>query len=395
MKPRGTKYIKKLIPDIFLVIFFLVILLNSSYGATKGKIIVVFRYDDYCANLPLEEYIIKIFNEFNKPITFGVIPARGPLNIMEINALKNTDKKKEVEIALHGYAHTHTELFTSYDNQFAILSKGKKFLEKAFGTPVRTFIPPYNEYSLATLKVIKKLNFKTISSDEKHGPLDNSKLIYLPESCNLASLKGNIQELRRKKTGGVIVVMFHHFDFIEDNKVRGNITKEGLENLVSWVSHQSDVNVKSLDEASNLILNKKYIDYKLLSQLQRTSSFLPFDQHIFAPSYLPTMSDFKNIRGELWISLVLCYLLELIAFTWIFYLGILKYPRLKLNTILTVMLFPFMAIAFIMPTRFIGTIGMIVLSILLSKLFAKKKGQNVNIGSPPNKDIVLQDASNI
>ena len=82
----------------FIKVFSIIIILSlNSYSQNKKPIALVFRYDDFPVNINLEKHIISVFNEYNLPIAFGVIPS-GTFNLNEydIQVLKNTDKKKEV-----------------------------------------------------------------------------------------------------------------------------------------------------------------------------------------------------------------------------------------------------------------------------------------------------------
>ncbi len=247
----------------FFIKILIIILVVSfqSHSENRKPITLVFRYDDFSYNINIEKYIINVFNKNNLPITFGIVPGGGHLNKSDIDVLKNTDKKKEVEIALHGFAHKHSELFGSYSEQYKLLKKGKKILERNFNSNVITFIPPYNSYSQNTIKVLNALKFKVISSD-KRGPFNDSRLIFLPSTSKLGSLRQDIATARNLKLNNcIIVVLFHHFDFFEANKTSGKITRKDFDNLIEWVSEQNDIEVKTIGQASNLIFDKNFVNY--------------------------------------------------------------------------------------------------------------------------------------
>lgn len=369
---------KKPIKLVFFIKIILIIIILSlkSYPQNKKPITLVFRYDDFPVNIKLEKHIISIFNEYNLPITFGVIPSGTfNLNDYDIGVLKNTDKKKEVEIALHGFAHTKTELFGTYDEQYKILEKGKKYLEKAFDTKVITFIPPFNRYSFNTIKVLNALNFKVISST-KQGPFDDSKLIFLPQTSKLTSLKKDIEFARKSKLKNcIIVVLLHSYNFYKNKKVTGKINEQEFADLIKWVSRQNDIEVKTIGEAAELINTKNFANYNKVSDIS-IFRFLPFDQHRFDlisyPLY-PSFELLKNIRKNLYIFIITYQFIALAIISLIFYLIFSKFikKRIRINTILLIVLL--LPIGFIIPIRFWGTFIALILGSISGMILSNYK----------------------
>jgi peptidoglycan/xylan/chitin deacetylase (PgdA/CDA1 family) len=358
------------------------------YAAGNSKITVVFRYDDVSYNIDIEEYLIKVFNEYNIPVTFGVVVGGGHLPDSAIAKLRSLDKKKEVEIAMHGFAHTHTELFGTYDQQYKLLKRGRDNLENDFQTNVETFIPPYNAYPLTTLKVLQALNFKVFSGDE-NGPFqNNSKIIFLPETCSIISLKNDILNFRKEKLGrGIFVVMFHHYDFTEDNNKMSVINKHDFEGLIKWVTSQSDINVMSLGEASKLIDGKNFLNYGEIGTLPAVK-YLPINQHLFINlPFIPSNEAFKKLESKSWVYLTIYYFsLALIVFFVAYYTCRVKFIQARIKIIFYSAAVPLLLIFIFTPAKFLFTLLVIIAGLLMLFYFANRKARivaanpQVNIG---------------
>jgi peptidoglycan/xylan/chitin deacetylase (PgdA/CDA1 family) len=356
-------------------VFFSLFSFSNLYPAGNDQITVVFRYDDVSYNINIEKYLINTFNKYNIPITFGVVVGNRHLNSSEIQELRSADKKKEVEIAMHGFAHTRTELFGTYDEQYKLLKKGRDSLESAFHTSIEAFIPPYNRYTLNTLKALEALKFKTLSADET-GPFDNSsKLIFLPETSTLASLKRDINKFRKENIGKcIIVVLFHHYDFTEDDKEQGIVNESEFDSLISWVTQQSDVNVKSLGEASQLIDGKNFLNYSKVARLQM-AKYLPFAQHLFTGLYyIPPAEAVNKLELKLWLFLIVYYLsVIMIVFFTVYYISHLKFVHSKTRTVSYSSTILLLVVLVLVPVRFIGTLLVVIIGVPLFLYLLRNK----------------------
>ena len=311
----------------------------------------------------IEKYIINVFNENNLPITFGVVPGGGHLNNNAIDILKKADKKNEVEIAMHGFAHTDKELFGTYDEQYKLLQKGKKILENSFNVHVETFIPPYNRYSINTIKVLESLNFKAISGDIDGPFVNNSKIIFLPAASKLNSLRKDIASVRNLKLDRcIIIVLLHHYDFIDDN-TKGLISKKDFAELIKWISVQSDIDVKTIGQVSNLIDGKYFVNYNKISALS-LAQFLPFDQHKFVLHFYPSFTLAKSLKNKLYTFLIIYNIILLILFLTASYFIFYKFfaKRIRMTYFIFILLSFFLL--FIFPYRFWGTFSVLVLGII-------------------------------
>lgn len=249
----------------------------TKHPIETKRINVVFRFDDYSAysNTDLELKIIDAFRRHEACLTIGVIPyacagdihdpsdqAVIPLSSIKGEILKNGLHDGIVDVALHGYSHQTigTEQWTEfsgldYNSQIKRLAKGKKFLEEMIDAPVSTFVPPWNRYDANTLQALEKLEFSTLSADNKKREVTQAcKLNFLPYSCNLFGLRDAVKKSRTSpEPQPVIVVLFHEYDFKEINETRGRITYQEFYGLLNWVTSQEDVRLLSISQATRTI----------------------------------------------------------------------------------------------------------------------------------------------
>src|SRR5262245_9964918 len=141
------------------------------------RIAVVFRYDDFSArsDSSLEERILRAFRDRRMRCTVAVIPLiarrsvydpspqeRAPLPREKAELLRSAIRDGTVEVAQHGLSHQARrdgmleELpgrIAGFESEFAgasraeqerEIARGKRALEEALGSPVKTFVPPWD-----------------------------------------------------------------------------------------------------------------------------------------------------------------------------------------------------------------------------------------------------------
>jgi len=242
----------------------------------KKQVNVVFRFDDCSArsSTDMELRIIDAFRKNEASITLGVIPFvcvgdvhdPSPQDIVSLTSIKGDILKTGfkdgiLDIALHGYSHQtiSAEQMTefsglAYNSQVERLAKGKKLLEGMIDAPVTTFVPPWNKYDLNTLRALEGLGFSTLSASKNGEATEDSKLIFLPASCDLSRLRDAVKAARTSSdTQPVIVVLFHAFDFKEIDEKRGSITYQEFFDLLNWLKSQGDVRLLSISQAAKVI----------------------------------------------------------------------------------------------------------------------------------------------
>lgn len=226
--------------------------------SVQGEIKMVFRYDDFLL-MPskLNDSILYIFQKNNIPLCVGIIPfdnsnsVINSLNQDQINDLISRIKRKEIEVALHGYNHNNNvqvSFFTKYassefaalgyENQMEKLKKGKEFLDNLLQIDTKVFIPPFNTYDKTTLKALENLHFEIISAITK-GPAGSSKIQYIPGTyVDFVNLNKIIEA--NKNTDVAIIVYFHPFSFPGGsanypNDFTKQITMNQLDKLLHWL----------------------------------------------------------------------------------------------------------------------------------------------------------------
>ena len=274
----------------------------SSQAVEKKKINVVFRYDDYSArsSTDIELKLIDVCRKNEVAMTFGVIPfvcAHSvhdpfpqdvvPLTSTKRDILRTALKDGILDVALHGYSHQtiNAKQMTEfsgleYNNQVERLAKGKKFLEAMIAAPITTFIPPWNSYDLNTLLALEELGFSTISASVEEGKaMKNSKLNFLPATCNLSQLRDAVRVARSSSEARpIIVVLFHSYDFREVNEKRGNTTYQEFPDLITWLKSQGDVRFLAISQAAKVIndlnADRFLLNVSVHSMLNLLPSFL-------------------------------------------------------------------------------------------------------------------------
>lgn len=257
------------------------------------KINIIFRFDDYSeiSNTNLENKILSIFKDNEAIITFGVVPfiCDGikektykqntiSLSNKKLNILNKGIKTGTIDVALHGNTHQTNNLLLrsefsglSFQKQFEKIESGQKFLNNNLNIKINTFIPPWNRYDLTTLKVLEKLNFKTISAGTKCPYHDDSKLHFIPSTCSLKSLEKALFNAKRSffKEQTIIVVM-HENDFKEVDKEQGVLNINSLDEKLKLLKSNKNIQILSISDAINKITNLnvyRYKNYRLIRNL--------------------------------------------------------------------------------------------------------------------------------
>lgn len=340
---------------LIVILFFLFPFSVSVYGASNGKKIkVVFRYDDYSnvSSTDLEIKLIEVFQKYNAPCTFGVIPYESvsdvndasmrddvPLTKIKSNILKNSINANIIEVALHGYSHKNTYkgkkhyksefLGLDYDSQKKRITKGKNYLEEMLDIRVTTFIPPWNTFDLNTIIVLEELGFKCILPGQYGDIKESSKIKILPTSCNLLNLRDAIESARHVPDAQpVIVVLFHEYDFFEINREKGKFSYQNFFELMEWTTSQKDVHVLSIEQATKEIDDlsaRRFLNY--ISYRNSLTHLPPFLNIATNGIYLQSKASY-NFKVKYRALTTLFYLALLIAsITIAFFGGIIVFQK--------------------------------------------------------------------
>jgi peptidoglycan/xylan/chitin deacetylase (PgdA/CDA1 family) len=256
------------------------VLVTIFTDVVEGKVIVVFRYDDYSAlsNTDFERNMINTFAEYRLPIMVGIIPyvcqdfhnprprdfrELAPLPPAKAALLKEGIRTGAVVLAQHGFSHQTVQNagrsrggFSEFEGldlgtQKEKIAAGEKLLEEMFGIPIKVFAPPWNSYDSVTVRVLESLGFGVISADEFRRVGESpSGLKYLPATCNLVNLRDAILAAKESEVReAIVVVLFHAYEFLEVNKKRGRLSMSDLPQILKWIGGQKDVEVWSIADA--------------------------------------------------------------------------------------------------------------------------------------------------
>lgn len=274
---------------------------SSSADATGREITVVFRMDDYSDSISsnVEAVVLAGFERYRLPVVFGVVPylpRKGslsdksdldqPLSPEKAGRLRIIVDAGLLEIAQHGYSHrsvgagglSGNSEFSglSPDVQRAKILKGKSLLEGLFGRPMVTFCPPFNRYDVNTVRMLSAAGFTTLSAGGFCHADESMPLLYLPGTCKITQIVSAIESARLEQDPQpVIVVLFHPYDFLEEDAVRGLIRLADLHSQLAWVAQQPDIRVLTLSQASREIRDLGAKRYRAFFQCHALARLLP------------------------------------------------------------------------------------------------------------------------
>jgi len=255
-------------------------------------ITVVFRYDDFSArsDTALEKRLIDLFQRYRVPCVFGVVPfvCAGDeldpsgqqyleLSADKVELLRDGVASGTIEPALHGFHHQNynPELdgrlreFAGlpFEEQHRRLRDGKEWLERICGTVVDTFIPPFNAYDRNTLAALGAAGFRILSAAMFDEADTDVTVALMPHSCSLLKARDAVERARRLPGSDVAVIpLFHPFDFVESDRVKGRIDLDRFEELLVWLKNQPDIEITHFSalaaaqyDAPRFIANRSYL----------------------------------------------------------------------------------------------------------------------------------------
>jgi Predicted xylanase/chitin deacetylase len=397
---------KRALLSIFVGIISLFLLASCNFNPTSKKnIYVVFRYDDYSAISPTETElkILGVFQKDKRQITFGVIPEvvtddeqissleeTLPLPALKQGILRSGIETGTLDVGLHGYSHQSFNakspsefMGLSYENQLWRIQTGKREIETITHKPMSVFIPPWNTYDFKTIKALENTGFTTLSADRYQVVNKDSALKFLPSTCTLSQLRNAIYLARiSADLNPVIVVLLHSYDFKENNKNQRGMTYQQFSDLIDWVSSQRDINILSVDQASDKIKDLSARRLWFSEQFSVINDFLPsfFRDRTFSPIYQQ-----YNVSIFTYMKIWLFYGITLILGTFLFFLigysiQLISFRALK-NTTIGSIFFSSIAIFLILhghKLRWVGVFSIVLfftfsLGLIVSLLYFDKR----------------------
>ncbi len=208
---------------LYLQIILSLILLCTSLEAQNIQL--VFRYDDFMlGNDSVNDSVLTLFQRLDIPLVLGVIPCDEHENFVIdkdyklFNKLKSGVRSGKIEIALHGLTHKRNTPYGEFKGlslaeQSRMIRKGKNFLDSVFQCQVISFIPPWNSHDQNTVKALTTNGISIVSSsvydvwtEKTFYPLTTDDFYQLEIIVN-----------NNQVDGGVVVLMFHGYDFKNKN----------------------------------------------------------------------------------------------------------------------------------------------------------------------------------
>lgn len=279
---RPKKRFNHIILLSFIILF---ITLSDSGGYSEDlnqkNITIIFRFDDPSSTSEtlVEQGVFAAFQKHRLSSTVGIIPfvcagARfkpEPQDLCSLSPekaaiLRNAANAGVIEVAQHGYAHQTVREKTfagltefaglDYRRQLNKIAQGKEYLEKMLGTPITTFIPPWNSYDLNTIMALENLGFKVLSANLRGQAPESASLKFIPMTCELHQLPQAVRIARLiPDAQPIICVLFHEYDFqecgyFEDDRVKKRLGLTDLDEILAWIASQPDIRVQTLKDVA-------------------------------------------------------------------------------------------------------------------------------------------------
>jgi peptidoglycan/xylan/chitin deacetylase (PgdA/CDA1 family) len=183
----------------------------EAFGKIRHCNCVIFRLDDI-QNWYLDteqKKIMDIFLSKEEPLSLGLVMDHFGNDTEILEKVSEGYKKGLFELALHGWEHKNYSDFSEQEQKDSLYRANEK-MEAIFGKKSDIFIPPYNKFNNATIKVIKELGIKILSSsimdqyrydlgksiyfpDNAHNESDSREIYFLPYTTDFKDFIGRSQ----------------------------------------------------------------------------------------------------------------------------------------------------------------------------------------------------------
>lgn len=233
---------------------------------------IALRFDDPSptSDHSLEREIFSILGELGIIATVAAVPfginADGLVPLTRNNAphLVAAHAEGVIEVAQHGYAHKHmtstpkgspSEFWSvPADEQHRCVDEGHDQLTQTFGQTIRGFIPPWNTYDDTTARHLADRGYAYLSGSLATPPLDETRLCLIPRTCDVHQLRQAYAEASRLPfLSPIVVVIMHHYDFLECTDKPGKLSLQAFRETLSWLKQQPEVHFITLGRlAENL-----------------------------------------------------------------------------------------------------------------------------------------------
>ena len=225
---------------------------------------VALRLDDpsETSHQDVEAGILDSLRKHRASSTFAVIPfrmvdgERMALTRNRARPLVEAADEGIIEVALHGHVHVRQQPEPASPTEFsgrplteqhALIEEGRMLLNQVFERNISGFVPPWNSYDLSTLHSLEALKFQYVSAGWEHPTNYHGGLKLLPRTAHLGDIPAALQEARRfVQAQPVIVIVLHHFDFLESGSDRAIIDMRGFDAALKQIRNEPDVQICTL-----------------------------------------------------------------------------------------------------------------------------------------------------
>jgi peptidoglycan/xylan/chitin deacetylase (PgdA/CDA1 family) len=250
-----------------------------AMSSRHGRIPVALRFDDPspCSDHALERAIIELLQRHQACATVAVVPFRrtaaGTVELRPnlLPHLESAAREGVIEIALHGCFHArHDKCAPDRPSEFsgltlaeqrALVQTGLQRLQQVFPGPVPGFVPPWNSFDAATMRVANELGFGYLSAGwEIPADADIDLPLLIPRTCHLNTLQSAVAQARKyRQLSPAVVAVFHPHDFRETGDPEAFIGLSGFAALLQWIREQDDLEPVTLDQLSRRLEARKVL----------------------------------------------------------------------------------------------------------------------------------------
>lgn len=236
----------------------------------QTQVVVVLRYDDFGvdSDLELEKKVVSLLRKHNLCAVFGVVPFTCPdiqdekqalsMHAVKADLLREGVADGTLEAALHGFCHEFRKLPNGDNTEFEtrplavqsdLIKLGMDEVLRCADQSPSCFIPPFNSYDLNTVTALERAGIRCLSASMLGSAPTASSLLFFPQTCSLMQARAAIESARRDKDASALIMpLFHQFDFLENDPVRGRWTLTDFEDLLQWIAAQPDVRVRTVGQ---------------------------------------------------------------------------------------------------------------------------------------------------
>jgi peptidoglycan/xylan/chitin deacetylase (PgdA/CDA1 family) len=211
---------------------------------------IILRVDDIQAFAyeEISKMMIKDAARFNMRMTLGVIPDKFLQDKFFDRVIKSNNCN--LELAMHGWDHSSSEEsgefeFENMGEEEATgkIEEGKKILEEIGGQPVVTFIPPGNEISDATKKVLEEEGIRYLSADNESSEYGMNATTFDFPNKKLIEISDVMEACEKRfDKGKNCVIVIHPQDYLTDDK----IDQEKYQQYIGLLEELRNKEVKSV-----------------------------------------------------------------------------------------------------------------------------------------------------